>query len=184
MKKLIILVDMDDVLEDLVGCWISELNQRYGLHVRYEDITDWKIGTFFPSISKDELYAPLHDPAMWKKLQPMQNAQEVVKRLIQDGHTVRVVTASHYATVHPKMERFLELYPYLSWKDVIVASDKSRVMGDVLIDDGPHNLLVCTGIRLLFDRPHNQKFPAEKHGMQRIKTWDEVYDTITELAKE
>lgn len=30
MKKLTILVDMDDVLENLVECWVNELNKKCG----------------------------------------------------------------------------------------------------------------------------------------------------------
>lgn len=30
MKKLTILVDMDDVLENLVECWVDELNKKCG----------------------------------------------------------------------------------------------------------------------------------------------------------
>lgn len=31
MKKLTILVDMDDVLENLVECWVNELNKKVRL---------------------------------------------------------------------------------------------------------------------------------------------------------
>ena len=41
MKKLTILTDLDDVLWDLCGLWINELNIRYGTSVRPRDVTDW-----------------------------------------------------------------------------------------------------------------------------------------------
>ena len=31
MKRLTVLVDMDDVLEDLLGAWVAALNGQYGL---------------------------------------------------------------------------------------------------------------------------------------------------------
>lgn len=182
MTKLTLLIDMDDVLEDLVGCWITELNHRHGTTVSLEDVTDWKIAKFFPELTSDELFAPLFDPAMWAKLPQMQNAPEVVKRLMDDGHTVRVVTATHYGTVEPKMKRFLELYPYLKWEDVIIASDKSVIKGDVMIDDGTHNLETTSCAKILFDRPHNRKYNAEENGMVRAHTWDEIYQLVTKIA--
>lgn len=33
MKKLTILIDMDDTLEDLLGAWVSYLNTQYGTNV-------------------------------------------------------------------------------------------------------------------------------------------------------
>ena len=125
MRSLTVLVDMDDVMWDLVGVWVAELNQRYGTSVNFEDITDWNIAKFFPELTSSELFTPLYDPLLWAKLQPMDHAFPVMKRLIDDGHKIRPVTATHYRTVEPKMKRFLELYSYLKWEDVIIASDKS-----------------------------------------------------------
>lgn len=51
MKKLTILVDMDDVLENLVECWVNELNKKCCSSLREEDITDWRIAKFFPQLT-------------------------------------------------------------------------------------------------------------------------------------
>lgn len=182
MKRLTILIDMDDVLEDLVGCWISELNRKHGTTVTIEDVTDWKIAKFFPTLSSEELYAPLFDPDMWSRLEAMPNAPEIVRRLVDDGHTIRVVTATHYGTVLPKMKRFLSMYPFLKWEDVIIASDKSMIVGDVIIDDGTHNLETASCAKILFDRPHNRSYDAEANGMIRVKSWEEIYAVISKMA--
>lgn len=183
MKKLTILVDMDDVLENLVECWVNELNKKCGSFLCEENITDWKIAKFFPSLTNDEIFSPLNTIEFWEKISPMQNAQEILKQLIDDGHTVRVVTASHYATVSAKIKRLLEMYPYLKWEDVIIASDKSLICGDIMIDDGTHNLEVTScGLAVLFDRPHNRSYNDEAAGMVRVETWDEIYKVVSEFA--
>ena len=112
----------------------------------------------------------------------MQNAQEVLKRIIDDGHIVRVVTASHYNTVAPKMKWLLNAYPYLNWSDVIIASDKRLICGDVMIDDGVHNLEATKCKKLLFDRHTNRKYDAEANGIVRVKNWDEIYKHISNIA--
>lgn len=182
MRSLTLLIDMDDVMWDLVGVWVDELNRRFGTSVAFEDITDWNIARFFPELTSDELFAPLYDPAMWTKLQPMQNAPEIMERLINDGHRLRSVTATHYVTVEPKIRRFLALYPCFKWEDVIIASDKSVIEGDIMIDDGVHNLETTLCEKILFDRPHNRLYNAEENGMIRVKTWDEIYRLVTEMA--
>lgn len=60
MKKLTILVDMDDVLENLVECWVDELNKKCGSSLCEEDITDWRIAKFFPSLTNEDLFSPLN----------------------------------------------------------------------------------------------------------------------------
>lgn len=166
MKKLTILVDMDDVLENLVECWVDELNKKCGSSLCEEDITDWRIAKFFPSLTNEDLFSPLNTAEFWGKIAPMQNAQDILKKLIDDGHTIRIVTASHYATVPAKIKRLLEMYPYLKWEDVIVASDKS---------------LICD-LAVLFDRPHNRSYNDEAAGMVRVETWDEIYEVVSEFA--
>lgn len=183
MKKLTILVDMDDVLENLVECWVDELNKKCGSSLCEEDITDWRIAKFFPSLTNEDLFSPLNTAEFWGKIAPMQNAQDILKKLIDDGHTIRIVTASYYATVPAKIKRLLEMYPYLKWEDVIVASDKSLIFGDIMIDDGTHNLEVTScGLAVLFDRPHNRSYNDEAAGMVRVETWDEIYEVVSEFA--
>lgn len=182
MIKFTILVDMDDVLENLVDAWCKELNRRYGTSVTESDVNDWSIGKFFPSLTKEQLFAPLSDPEFWPTLSPMPKAQEVLKRLQDDGHVIRIVTASHYETVSPKIKWLLTHFPYLDWKDVVIASDKSIIRGNVMIDDGVHNLEGTSCIKVLFDRPHNRKYDASHNGMMRVYDWDEIYNLISYMA--
>lgn len=182
IKRLTILIDMDDVLENLVECWVAALNRKHVTTVKPEDITNWLIGEFFPSLTKEELFAPLNDPAFWGNLSPMPFAQDVICRLIDDGHLVRVVTSSYYNTVPPKMTWLFKHYPYLCWKDVIIAHDKKLINGDVLIDDGVHNLENAKYKKLLFDQPHNRSYNAEENGMIRVHDWNEIYRAICEIA--
>ena len=108
--------------------------------------------------------------------------------LINTGRKIRVVTATSYDILKPKMEKLLSLYPYLSWDDVVVANDKSAVIGDVIIDDNTKNLETSPcRIKILFDRPHNRSYkitPESK--IIRCKSWDEIcefLDTIQFLIE-
>ena len=173
-----ILSDMDDVLEQLVKRWIAVLNKEYRTNVSEEEVNDWHIAKFFPALTEKQIFEPLSNPDFWPEVEPMPHAQRVVQRLIDDGHTFRVVTSSRYDTVAPKMKLLLSLYPYLHWQDVIISSDKKLISGDVLIDDGTHNLIDFPAKRILFDRPHNRNFPEKDYGMIRAYTWDDVYNII------
>ena len=76
------------------------------------------------------------------------------------------------------------MYPYLKWEDVIVASDKSLVNGDIMIDDGTHNLETTScDLPILFDRPHNRSYNDFAAGMVRVETWDEIYEVVSDFAE-
>lgn len=182
MKKLTILIDMDDVLEELTETWISEINRKFGTSVKSSDVVSWDIAQYFPSLSKNQVFSPLHDPEFWNKLHTTKYAYDVVKQLIADGHKIRIVTASHPKTIVPKIDFLLKEFPYLKWNDVIIAHDKSLVSGDVMIDDGVHNLVNSPCRKLLFHRYHNQSYDAEANGMTRVFGWKEIYQIIKNMA--
>lgn len=184
MKKLTILVDMDDVLENLCEAWIKYLNIHNGTKVKMSDITDWDITKAFPHISREEVFAPLFKPDFWETVRPKEGAIEYVGRLIDDGHKVIVVTASHPDTVSCKLNQVLFRYfPCFTYKDVIIASQKALIKGDILIDDAPHNLIDFDGIGILMSANHNIGFDVKGHKIIRKCDWKSIYDDICFIAK-
>lgn len=181
MKSFTILVDMDDTLESLVPAWVEWLNKYHELNVDPESITEWDMGIAFPSLSRDELFAPLSIREFWNTVKPKPGAVECVKKLIDDGHRVYVCTASHYKGLKDKMEVALfQNFPYLKWANVIIVQHKHLIRGDFIIDDAPHNLKDWYGgvsLPFLMDAPHNRC--TKETGMIRVHTWDEIYERIT-----
>lgn len=179
MRKLTILIDMDDTLEDLLVVWVEYMNDKFKTSVRHENINDWDMRTFFPDISPSKLFGALEDEELWKMVRPKPGAVEYVKKIMDDGHDVFIVTSSHYKTLIPKMEYVLFRYfPYLTWDHVIITSHKQMIRGDVLIDDGVHNHIGGEYFNILMDAPHNRGYNAEQNDMLRVKTWPEVYKAI------
>lgn len=178
-KKLTILIDMDDTIEDLLECWVNELNRVYGTNVKYDEVFAWDMSKVFPTLTKTEIYAPLHNSNFWSKIHPLPGSVEYVKRLIDDGHNVYIVTTSHYTDIKNKIENVLaKHFPFISWKNVIITSRKQLINGDILIDDGVHNLEGGKYIKFLMDAPHNRSYDAEKNGMLRVYDWKEIYKII------
>lgn len=179
-----ILIDMDDVLERLVDGWVKYLNIQYDTGVSPDEVTDWNVGLSFPMLTREQVYSVETDDRLWDYVEPMPGADEALRKLIRDGHTIYIVTATKYQTLKAKMEKVLFRYfPYLSWDQVIITRDKHMIKGDVLIDDGPHNM---TGdfIKLLFDARHNRGFDEKSVGAIRVHGWQEAYEQICRIAKE
>ena len=183
MRKLTILVDMDDVLNNLCQRWVEELNARHNTTVAYADINDWDICKAFQGIAEQDVFAPLFEDAFWETLSPLPKSVEILHQLIADGHTVKVVTASYFETVPAKMKWLFRKYPFLTWDDVIVAKDKQMIHGDVLIDDAPHNLEGGDYEKILFSQPHNKGYDATMNNMWRVSGWEEISGVISAIAK-
>ena len=179
-----ILVDMDDTIEQQLASWVRDANASYGTNVAYEDITDWNVAKAFPGLTREQVYAIPMRPGFWLGVEPIPGAPEALKRLMDAGHEVYIVTATPFASVPEKIEGFLFRYfPFLSWDQVIVTGKKQLIRGDVLIDDGIHNLEGGDYVKLLMTAPHNRDYNAEANGMIRVNGWDEIERVIEGLGK-
>jgi 5'(3')-deoxyribonucleotidase len=178
MKKLRILVDVDEVLNNLLDCWVDYLNKQYNANANAQDLKVWNLQGIFPELTEEEVNRPLYDDVLWQSLSPRPGSTEYLKRMIDDGHDVLIVTASVYQTLPAKMDWLFVHYPYLSWDNVILTRRKQLIRADVLIDDGIHNLEGGNYFKILFDCPNNRHYDAKKNGMIRVYSLKEAYEAI------
>lgn len=182
MSNKVILVDMDDVLEDLSWAWTRVLNKRYGTNVKRNDILNWDMCLAFPSLTHEQVYGLLDEEDFYDELRPLEGAAESLKALKDMGHTVYIVTATSGRSVRAKMEKCLFRYfPFLTWQDVIITWNKHLIKGDILIDDGVHNLIDGDYAKILFSAPYNRDFDAEANGMIRVENWTEAMEAVAKL---
>lgn len=174
-----ILIDLDDTLEDLLGCWVQKLNEEHNLNVNPKDINDWDIGQFFPTLTRYQVFEPLFNGDFWDSVKPKENAVKYVKKLKDDGYRIFICTNTNYKHLKDKMEKVLfKYFDFLSWNDVIVTTNKQIIDADFLVDDGVHNLVGGKYKKLLMTAPHNEKYDANKNDMIRVNSWEEVYNVI------
>jgi len=181
MKKLHILVDCDVVLNNLLEHWVDCLNKRHNTNANANDIHIWDLRCIYPDLSEDSLLEPLREYKFWHSLTPNPISIEYTKKMLDDGHEVSVVTAQDATTYHAlpaKIDWLLKNYPFFSWRDVIITSKKQSVIGDVLIDDGVHNLTGGNYFKILYDCPNNRSYNAECNGMIRVYSLKEAYEII------
>ncbi len=181
---MVILVDMDDTIEALLDAWLDKINKKYGRSVSRDDIVSWDTTSAFPGLTKDEVYGILLDNEFWKDVKPIPGAAEALEHFISEGHSVYIVTATHYSSLRGKMEYLLfKYFPFIPWDNVIITSRKQMIKGDVLIDDGVHNLIGGDFKKILVDAPYNRDFDAEANGMIRVYNWTEIRKIIDGMGK-
>ena len=182
-KKMRILIDMDDTIEQLLRAWVNGVNERYGHNVQYEEMLQWDVTVPFEGLTKEQVYSIPDEPGFWKNVEPIEGAAEVIRRFMDEGHEVYIVTATPYISVAEKMDDLLfKWFPFITWDQVIITSKKQLIKGDVLIDDGIHNLEGGDYVKILMTAPHNQDYDAEANGMIRVHDWKEI-EALYEKAK-
>ncbi len=179
---MIILVDMDDTIEQLLKAWVKGVNKKYARSVTVDEIVTWDVAAAFPGLTHDEVYGIPMQPGFWSNVEPVSDSAQVLQNLIAAGHEVFIVTATPYESIYEKMSEVLfKYFPFLSWDQVIVTTRKQMIRGDVLIDDGIHNLEGGQYKKVLMTAPHNIHYDAEAHGMVRVNSWKEIEQVIDRL---
>lgn len=174
MKSLTILVDADDTCENLTDCWVKLLNEKYHLQVSVKDVTDWDLRFAFPMLTQDQIYNVLYEDELWKMIEPIKDSQMYLQKWRNQGHTIYMVTAHNYQTCKIKAERLIELFQ-IDWDHIIVTRNKQMIKGDILIDDGFHNLIFGDYYKIMFTRNHNRKLTnLDKFDIHRADTWSEI----------
>lgn len=179
-SETVILVDMDDVIVDLLPHWVNALNRKFNLDVKSENITDWDMTKFFPSVTTDEVYKPLTEKSFWKEIKPIDQARYYLKLMTDEGYQIYVCTSTHWKNVKFKVKYILNKYfDFIPWENVIVTARKQFVKADYLIDDCERNLLGGDYTKLLFTQPHNMFFSTKYTDIVRVNNWKEIYNYIS-----
>jgi len=172
-KPLTILVDVDDVVADLVPEWLSRYNFTYRDFVKPSDITTWEISDFAKQCSSDEFYEYLHDPELYRYVQPVSGAKDGIRAIRDRGHEVIFATSCCHIQMSPKFQWMIR-HGFLKDRDedhFIPIRKKHLLIADALIDDGVHNLEKVDGIKVVFDRPWNRSYTQYDY---RMTGWDDV----------
>ncbi len=171
---------MDDTIENCTEAWVNYVNARFGTDVNPGSLRDWDVSKAFPTLTREQVYGVTFEDGFWRTVKPIDGAAEYMKRLIDEGNRIYIVTCAAYETLRVKMEEVLfKFFPFIKWSDVIIASKKQMIKADFLVDDGVHNHIGGEYTRLLYTAPHNSEYDAAANGMLRVDNWKEVYDIIS-----
>jgi 5'(3')-deoxyribonucleotidase len=150
-----VLIDIDSTITNFAEVLLKYLNEQYSTHYSINDITHWNWFTnTFASPWK-----PLELAQFWNEVQVMPEAVSAIKTIQGKGAKVYLVTASFFTdTLGLKIRNVLkEFNGALTEHNVIVAQNKSLILGDVMIDDNIENLKTCRCPRkILFKQPWNR----------------------------
>lgn len=156
---MIIGVDGDGVLLDLVGASVPLGEKLSGRRVSADEVTQWCVASSW-GVDKTTFYAQWNEPGFCARIPAYEGALGFVEELRKRGRVV-AVTSPFKTSRHWRDERAHALMRDFGFAgdDIVLASDKTLINVDVLIDDAEHNVkdFVSTGRpAVLIDRPWNR----------------------------
>jgi 5'-nucleotidase len=174
-QKKTLLLDMDDVTVDQSLTWIKRLYEKTGIHFNREEWKDWKISNYLPPNIVHLIFEEINkEPGFFRQLPAKEGAIKGIQTL-SDFYDIVFVTASEHYAYQDKYFWIEDNLPFLPKPNLILTHRKDLVLGDVFVDDGPHNLLHSpVKKKIVFDKPWNRhllQFP-------RVHHWDQLVDML------
>jgi 5'(3')-deoxyribonucleotidase len=172
-----ILIDLDGVCADIHTNWYEMYNRDYDDNVTVNDILSWDTHKYVKEECGKDIYRYLSLPGFFYMAPPVEGCMESLKALHDAGIELIICTASPILSqtgCYEKMQWAQKHFPFIDQYNFIATHRKDLIKGDVLLDDGPHNLEAFSGIPVAFRRPWNASIEYE----YAVNTWPE----FTELA--
>lgn len=156
-----ILIDQDSVLYDLSSPWYGAHNKDYpDHHLKAEDITGWNTQQVCDDNNcTANIYSYFDNPDIWSNGDVLGNSNEITREWLDTYKDIELgilTTAANAMSMPHKIAWLQKHFPHI--KNIMVvykAHIKHWVSGDILIDDGLHNVENFTGIRILYGQPWN-----------------------------
>lgn len=180
-----IIVDQDEVICKFVDRILEYWNEDKHTSVMREDIKDWRMETTLGQGSEDFIRSMMRYQELMRDLQPVEGAIYGMKKLIDSGHDVVIATAVPRCAgivYNGKLEWLRRNMPWFDLKNFVAIHRKSLLQGDILLDDGPHNIQEWTASArpaVVFDAPWNKSCKAP----HRVKHWNEFLKLVEQLSK-
>ena len=196
-----ILLDMDEVICAWVDRLLAWYNEDKGTHIKREDVKDWALTDTLGPGSEDFIRSVMRYQRMYDDLDEIPGAVDGIEKLLDDGHDVLIVTAvpkcapvvfaGKLEWIRRNMRRKIMNHafdksirigdPFFDLKNFIACGRKEVIVGDLLVDDGVHNLepFRLTGRRtVVFDAPWNRTYTkADK----RVYGWGDLLAYIDSI---
>lgn len=173
MKKKFLL-DLDDTLGYMMIPWVEDVESDYGIKLNIKSLEDVPSWDYLVDMVGYRVFDILAKPGFYSRVKPMNYAQEVLQRINDCGHEIKIVTATHHKNLSGKVEWVEKHFPFLNYNDFIVAYEKHHISGDFLIDDNAHKNLTnwCNanrdGVGIAFAAGYNKGWNP------RINSWYEL----------
>ena len=159
-KPLQITVDFDDTICYFQQHVLNRVNSELGTSVELSDITSWGLDGCLTEDVVTAMTQIYEGGANYSEVLPNESAINALHALHNDGHNITIVTAGFGKSdiVKQKIEWLEKYLPFISLKDIAFLGNKGITFGDIIIDDGWHNLVDARyGRKILIPYEWNRK---------------------------
>lgn len=137
-KQFTVLVDLDSTIYDLLTPTLAWVNATKGLKLTPQDIKEWQWG----KVLGVDLYEFWAQEGIFYNLKPFPHAKWALQK-VQDWGIRQIFFSTLVDGPHVAWDKIRSIardFPFLQRDFLLTGKHKDITNGDLLVDDGPHNL--------------------------------------------
>lgn len=182
-KNWSVVVDVDEVLNNLMTETIDKIGDKT---LSLETFIKYEVEKCVTPDVYDKMEKLWTDKSFWDNLVPVGGAVEAMRKLIQNGIEVFIMTACTPDIVEGRSKWFAKYFPFIKQENIIYGYPKWLVSCDFMLEDRLETLLrtpVWT-YRVLMDKPWNRRNSDHDvaRGIIRAKSITEAVDEIVKIV--
>lgn len=179
---MVICCDVDGVLNDLMQVTLGIYNERNHASIKLDDITCHGLENCFEPNIANGIKSIFNEPSLWGKVKPITGSQDALKRLINDGHQVYIITNNPPHTYSQKFDWIKHYYPFIDSSKIICMKDKWMFRCDIMIEDCIETLLEKPYYhRVLMNQPWNQSNKDYVYDIHRCHNFDDIIAAVNKI---
>ena len=158
---------MDGVLADVYSQFIRYHERESGIRLEIDRLDGLAEFEAFPNG-----YRHVHTKGFFRTVPLVPGSRDVLEKLNRQYEVFVVSAALEFPTsLDDKREWLNDLFPFITWRQIVFCGSKEIVRADLMIDDHLKNLDKFEGDTFLFSQPHNRRI-LTMH--RRVDSWEEI----------
>lgn len=179
---MVIMCDVDNCINNLQEVITDLFNQRYGASYTLEDFHSYGVEDCLPKEDAEKMQAMYGEPGLYDYVSPLPGAQKALKKLIEDGNQVYIVTDAIPGSYGEKVAWIKRHFDFIDDAHIVSMKHKWLFRCDVMIEDKWENLVAKPYYyRICMDYPWNRSNKDYVYDVMRCSNWDEVMSAINNI---
>lgn len=170
-----ICIDIDNIICNTTECVLNKINKICNTSYTISDVKEYSIESLLPEQQKHIVSDIFEDKSMWKNVEVIPYAIEVIRNLHMRGYKILFATATTSTNFNPKIRFLKRTFPFLDCENItICVKNKQILQCDYLIDDSPTQLLNGNYKGIALKYPWNENID----GFEKCDNWWDIYKII------
>lgn len=179
-NKFVVLLDMDSTVYDLLSPTLDYVNKKYGMSLGPANITEWRWDVKY-DVNPMKFW---NMEGTYLNLKPFDGAAGAIWQVHQMGVRQVFLSSANFKFATEKFQAVDRDFPFIGSKDVLLTGgNKDLANGDILVDDGPHNLkqFAATGGKTVLANMVNAPYCSYPQADDSMTHWYQYPNIVKNL---